>query len=353
MAEASGYVLIKAPEQLMKTLLSDFDEVTYESMTALFKHAGIDASKSSDSSSCQLHEWSRFTAEGMELVDGYLRIITFGDEWMPAIKTLIKKGKDLEVYGKISHEYGYDEYYVLNNDGESYFEYVDFEGDHNVEREKEIGETWLELAPSEIREDLSGSLDVEDALEDDEDDDEDEVWSPTEDSDFVQEHEGFVHINEALFNPEIYDTKYLKRALELGAQLVNPEPMGWKKLPSSKLTEVIASLEVDAETKTRIALDMLDSYDFDLNAVYAVRGDRFGTPLSLAASTGLLDVVEKLIEKGAAPDFDGEYCPIEAAKKTLKILPLVIDYEPLDEQGSAEDIKVIINILEQMQKETA
>ncbi|AOE48783.1 hypothetical protein [Kangiella sediminilitoris] len=353
MAEASGYVVIKAPEQLMKTVLNDFDDVSYDSMVALFKHAGIDATKGSDSSSWSLNEWDRFTAEDMELVDGYLRIITFGDDWMPAIKTLIKEGKDIEVYGKISHEYGFDEYYILNKDGESYFENVDFEGDHNVEREEEIGEIWLQMAPLEIREDLSESIDIEEDIEEDEDNEEDDVWSPTEESDFVQEYEGFVHINEALLNPEIYETKYLKRALELGAQLVNPEPHGWKKLPTSKLTDVISSLEIDADTKTKIAIDMLENYDFNLNTVYKVRSGKSGTALSVAAGNGLVDVVNKLIEKGVEPDFAGEHCPIEAAQKTLKVLPLVIDYEPLDEQGSEEDLKEVINILEKLQKEQA
>jgi len=348
-AEANGYVIVKASEEIMQMFLTDVEEVSFESMSALFQHAGIDSIQKSHSLLSFIDENDVFSVSEIELIGGYLRISIFGDEWMPLCQVLVKSGRNVEIYGKINHEHGVDEYYVLNDEGESYFEFVDYESDLNVEREEEIAKRWLELAPNSLKDDLSGWVDLDEDMED-EDEDEDHIWSPSEDSDYVRNYKGLTQINTELFMPEHYDKKHLQKAIDLGAQLVDPSPHGWRELPYSELVYVISSLEIDAQTKTRIVLDMLDCYEFDLGTVYQGYGNAYGTPLSLAADNGLLTVVNCLIKKGADPDFDGDYCALEAAKSTLNILPAICDYEDLEHQGSSENLKEIIIILEKMKK---
>ena len=41
-------------------------------------------------------------------------------------------GKDIELYGTVSHEYGFEEYYALNSAGESFFGTVDYESGQDI-----------------------------------------------------------------------------------------------------------------------------------------------------------------------------------------------------------------------------
>lgn len=64
---------------------------------------------------------------------------------------LVKYGKEIEVYGSINYEYGIIEFYVLNVEGEFYFELIDFEVFFNIECEEEIIVDWLGLIFDEIK----------------------------------------------------------------------------------------------------------------------------------------------------------------------------------------------------------
>jgi hypothetical protein len=123
------------------------------------------------------HEGEDFPSEGIEEDSGFVHIAVFGDEWMHAMQPLVESGKNIEVYGSISHEHGCTGYYALNEEGKRFFAEVDMESDEDVDESEVIGE-WLSFVPAEVRETFpdvfaADGYDDEDDYDDDEDDDDD------------------------------------------------------------------------------------------------------------------------------------------------------------------------------------
>ena len=170
MPEAYGSILIKASDRVMSELLSSDDSVSWETMTSLFKEAGIKSLKDSHSM-LSYHEGEDFSSEGVEEESGFIRIAVFGDEWMHAMQPLVEKGKNIEVYGSISQEHGVSGYYALNEEGKHFFGEVDLEADDDdVDAAEIIGE-WLSFVPAEVKETFPDVF-SEDEYDSDDDDDE-------------------------------------------------------------------------------------------------------------------------------------------------------------------------------------
>lgn len=175
MPEASGNILIKASDKIMSELLSSDDSVSWETMSNLFKEAGIKSLKDSHSM-LSYHEGEDFSSEGIEEESEFVRIAIFGDEWMHAMQPLIEKGKNIEVYGSISHEHGCTGYYALNEEGKRFFAEIDPESDEDEDAdESDVIGDWLACVPAEIRETFPDifSENAHDSEEDDHEEDED------------------------------------------------------------------------------------------------------------------------------------------------------------------------------------
>ncbi|WP_049723851.1 hypothetical protein [Gilvimarinus polysaccharolyticus] len=151
MPEAFGTLVIKAPERILQGLSKSDDGVGWDAMTELFKFSGIDSIKNSHDMLEYAYEGEDFSHEGIELRAGLLEVVIFGDEWMYIAQALIKKGKNIDIYGRISHEHGVTEFYAFNDEGVSYLESIDYEGDVNVDREDEIVAEWLSKVPNNVK----------------------------------------------------------------------------------------------------------------------------------------------------------------------------------------------------------
>lgn len=149
MSEAWGSLLIKSSTDVMSGLEQSDEGVSWELILALFASAGIESPLETHSM-LSFSEGNTFYHEGLEKSAGFIEISIFGDEWMPVAQSLVKLGKGIELYGIIGHEYGFNEYYVLNADGKHFFDVVDFEGDEDVD-EDAVTEQWLKCIPLEIQ----------------------------------------------------------------------------------------------------------------------------------------------------------------------------------------------------------
>ena len=69
---------------------------------------------------------------------------------MELMKLIVNKGKEIEVYGLIAHEYGLTEYYALNKEGKRFIGVYDDEGEENIDK-KELISSLLKNIPDEVK----------------------------------------------------------------------------------------------------------------------------------------------------------------------------------------------------------
>jgi len=148
MPEAYGSILLKTSNELNGKFIEDGDFVSWSTIKELFSFAGIMSPENE-------HELLRykvddcFPHEGIELIDGWLKINVFGDEWMHVMEVLTTKGSSCESYAQIFHEHGVKGFYALNSERERYFEEIDLEGGADS-NEGEVVERWLSVVPGEL-----------------------------------------------------------------------------------------------------------------------------------------------------------------------------------------------------------
>lgn len=148
MAEAGGAIIIKAPDEILDTLEND-DMVPWQGLVRLAEYAEIKSLKDSNYM-LDFYDGKDFYHEGIKRKGDFLEIIIFGEEWMYVCHSLTKKGKNIELYGSISHEYGATEFYALDPDGGRYCETVDYEGDEEAD-EDAIIEGWKKAVPDAVK----------------------------------------------------------------------------------------------------------------------------------------------------------------------------------------------------------
>ncbi|MFC1750947.1 hypothetical protein ACFL2V_19315 [Pseudomonadota bacterium] len=171
MPEAYGSVVIVASEEIIDEFKNCGESISWELMTKLFNYAGIKSIQDSDDMLSFCNKDEGFHQEGVEVKNSAVNITIFGSEWMDISKVLIKQGKGIQLYGRINHEYGADEFYALNADGKSYTEVIDYEGEYNVDREDGIFSEWIGYVPQDM---LASFPEVFSNEEEDEDYEEDD-----------------------------------------------------------------------------------------------------------------------------------------------------------------------------------
>jgi hypothetical protein len=148
MSEAWGSILIKVPKEILSEVDLESDELSIDTIKNIFEFS---ENSSLLESKEFLFENSGFSHEGIKIKKGFLYITTFGDEWMEMIKDLIENSKNIQVYGSIYHEYGYKEYYALNDQGKTFVGTHDAEGGDDEEALTEIESKWNIFVPENVR----------------------------------------------------------------------------------------------------------------------------------------------------------------------------------------------------------
>lgn len=149
MSEAWGQVFIKASEEVMDEIAAEYDEISWDVLEQLGKVAGIESLEEANPNLAP-HTDEAFHNEGVELIEDYVSIRIFGDQWMELIKALTNSGHGIEVYGEIAAEYGTSGYYALNAEGKRLVEVIDYESDINTDAEDDIKDQWRELIPDTL-----------------------------------------------------------------------------------------------------------------------------------------------------------------------------------------------------------
>lgn len=154
MSEASGSIIIRVPDnQLMKNLAKSKGIIGGDVVLSLLAQAGV-------SPICSAND--DFSHEGVSRQKGYVCIDVFGDEWMPVFRHIVESGSNIELYGSISHEYGFEEYYAISTDGLSFFGTLDYESGEAV-NEDDLIQQWLTKVPNPVRQKFPELFSTEDA----------------------------------------------------------------------------------------------------------------------------------------------------------------------------------------------
>lgn len=169
MSEAWGSILIKASDELVSEMAQSDDGISWDLLVRLAGTAGID-SLVDKHSMLSYSEGNEFPHEGIERADDFVEITIFGDEWMYLIQALVKLGAGIEVYGSIAHEYGYTEYYALNNEGKHFFATADYESGEDIDEEA-LQKEWLSFVPADVQSRFPSVFSSDEDDYDDEDDD--------------------------------------------------------------------------------------------------------------------------------------------------------------------------------------
>jgi hypothetical protein len=345
MAEASGTFLVRASPALVDQFNLEGSGLTRASMVALFEAAQVPAAETKKALGKRSGAWPH---DGIELRKDFIVITTNGSEWMKPLLQLVRHGQGLECYGRIDHEEGPFELYLMDGRGKRYFAKINYESDSAADVDR-MANKWLDRVPAEVREKFPDLFVVERLGAAAIDEDPPQRWQPASDSDYFRETDiGQRYLFNDLLDPDHYERKHLERALELG---VGPT-CRWEAsdVPSSHLHRVLASVQYSVAFKTRVANDMLDLWPFDLNQV--CRGSTsVGTPLALAAASGLLAIVQRLLSMGADPKFGTEECALEAVRELMAVLPMTdsvdASYRADDaSEGSGADYHAIVRLLE-------
>ncbi|HEU5137502.1 MAG TPA: hypothetical protein VFU13_20330 [Steroidobacteraceae bacterium] len=346
MAEAHGTLLVRASPGLVQLLDADGQRISHEAMLALLDAASVPRAKIKAALGVKRRAYPH---EGIEQREGFVSITLFGDEWMKPMRALVNHGRGLECYGRVDHEYGYTELYAMDGRDARYFGTINFES-YDAAQASQVMTGWRDCVPAGVREQFP-DLFVNDLPDPGADagDTPTARWQPVNDEDFALEIRGVLRINGDLLTAGIYQREYLQRALALGAQLIYAS--GDAERPRSEFHYILTSLEHNVASKVRIANDMLDLAAFDLNAVCKGYGERHGTALALAAQSGLLPIVQRLLAMGADPLRGSDDCALDAAKSSLSFMPMPggENEDPVGDgrnEGTVADYHAIVSLLE-------
>ncbi|NRB41754.1 MAG: hypothetical protein HRU20_25335 [Pseudomonadales bacterium] len=154
MAEANGYILVKAPSEINSAIKNSQGDISWETMLQLFAFSGIPESEVSNTT-FESHKGSSFPHEGITEHQDFIEITVFGEVWMSAMKDLVQNGKNVQVYGVVWHEYGITDYYALNDRGEysvGVYEEENGNPDASEVTEEEVADRWVNTIPKEVKE---------------------------------------------------------------------------------------------------------------------------------------------------------------------------------------------------------
>lgn len=147
MSEAYGPVCLKTTPEISAKFDEDMEQIQPELLTEIYELAGVDIKKCNPYSDNIPELWQ----EGISKNGDWVTITIFGEEWMGVIKPLVEEGNNIEIYGRISHEYGFTEYYALTADGTRFCEAFDQESSENEGEEEVIRKNWKKLRPDSLK----------------------------------------------------------------------------------------------------------------------------------------------------------------------------------------------------------
>jgi len=146
MAEVSGSLIFKLSEDVFSKLNEDTSNLDWNDVQNILMSSCIEL----EGINTEDLEHASFYHEGLEKRKGYILIYPFDEEYMELMKLIVNKGKEIEVYGLISHEYGLTEYYALNKEGKKFIGAYDDEGEENIDK-KELISSLLKIVPDEVK----------------------------------------------------------------------------------------------------------------------------------------------------------------------------------------------------------
>jgi len=349
MSEANGVVLIKAPAQLLRQFDPDSEKVQRKLLLQLFDAAAVEDAVQAAVFEGK-HKRRQFFHEGIERHAEGVQIAIFGDEWSHPLQALVRFGVGVEIYGSLHHEDGRSEYFALDPQGRRCFKTLHVEGGWDPDEARQTVLDWQASVPASVHAQFPAVLAAA-ALPEESTTEAPPpwTWAPQQDADFVDEYDGVLRLKGDLLVAKHYRREHLVRAQALGAGLVIACDDG--EAPRSDLHWIITSLEHNVAEKTRIALDMLEVFEFDLSLVCRGYGENVGTALYLAARKGLYEVVSKLVDLGAPVTLGQDGYPLRIARTELafevmmKRKPKDIDMSTRTE-GVRADYEKIVALLE-------
>lgn len=146
MAEESGIIVIKGPEDLLKYFLVAKSSNSSDLLHKLAEITGIEA--------CELdHEAYLFHSAVIR--SGYLKIEYSGPEWSYLVKLIVNAGKGIQIYSRSNNEYGLYGFFALTSKGKKFVYTIDSDND-NLEEQEGSEEAidnvnqWLSLIPKKV-----------------------------------------------------------------------------------------------------------------------------------------------------------------------------------------------------------
>lgn len=152
MSEENGMLLIKASSELLKKMAAQVGEDATEVLSELFQFAEVDSN---------VYERETYCFDSAQIIDDYI-LLKYDEsccEWSYIANTLMKKGKNIEIYANCNcYDESTFEYYALDNTGkkiafdlpiENADEIVQ-EDEEFVDRVTEKSQQWKSMIPQKV-----------------------------------------------------------------------------------------------------------------------------------------------------------------------------------------------------------
>lgn len=146
MAEESGIVVIKGPEDLLKEFLVAKDSNCSALLRKLAEVAGIEKSD---------FDRETYLFDSIEMRSGYLKIEYSGPEWSYITNLIVNEGSGVQIYSRSNDEYGIYSFFALTSKGKKFVYTIDsdnekYEGQEGSEEAIVHVNQWLSLIPKKV-----------------------------------------------------------------------------------------------------------------------------------------------------------------------------------------------------------
>lgn len=157
LAEESGIIVIRGPEDLLKKFVGAEGSETSGLLLNLAEVTGFDK---------KFLERESYLFDSSVLHSGYLKIEYDGPEWSYISASVVRTGKNIELYSRASNEYGVHRYFALTKKGKKFVYSIDLESDQLDSKEgaeealHQLME-WLARIPEEVNQYFPSLSDIE------------------------------------------------------------------------------------------------------------------------------------------------------------------------------------------------
>jgi hypothetical protein len=145
-AEESGILVIKGPEALLKKFIGAENSDTTELLSELAEVTGMQRKH------LDREDYVFYSAE---MKAGYLKLEYDCSEWSFISVSIVHTAKDIELYSRVSNEYGVKRYFALTNKGKKFVYSIDPESGQ-LDKKKGAEEAvhqlkeWLDRIPEDV-----------------------------------------------------------------------------------------------------------------------------------------------------------------------------------------------------------